>query len=495
MPFSKVCPYVAVLLIILFSNPAFSQVRILNTAGDADFPLLIGQHDGLIVEASGRQTESLGLYQIDPNQLEISNQYVELQTTFDFLFPVGPFETPILNDSLRCRTFGVLNDDNQLVIGRLALATDFSGYKYQQDTLLDGLFLRFSYKTYDQYSVLKPVIKGSGSQSARHFVFLFPKALEQPMLIVSGSPLFSIQAAAIYDSTLVTFERPSTPTSPNTTRLVFRDFNGTLLDSIEVDITTTNIVEFEIVNDSIAYFFLEDENYTGVDLSRYAVDVVNYKTNTRKTLTVGKTGTLMEVQIPFQGMAVAPDQSLYVGGTHFTPPYHSGTILPSDPLLAEAERSVFITKIRADGMFMWEHNFGGETNYFLTSVSTDSAGNCIAMGSYYDWQTNPDDKRDIFILKLDPDGNVISSTHEALAEPQTTPQLFPNPAHTTAHLRWPNLKTGFTYRVTDALGRTHLSGRSNTPELALDISALSSGLYFVEVQAGDQRHTLRLVRA
>ncbi|MFW5658521.1 MAG: T9SS type A sorting domain-containing protein [Bacteroidota bacterium] len=153
-----------------------------------------------------------------------------------------------------------------------------------------------------------------------------------------------------------------------------------------------------------------------------------------------------------------------------------------------------IARVNNAGELVWQRDFGGDADYHLTSMTVGTDGAVYGAGSVHDWRVNGDGKRDIFILKLDPDGNVITSTHEALAEPQTTPQLFPNPAHTTAHLRWPSLKTGFTYRVTDALGRTHLSGRSTTPELALDVSALSSGLYFVVVQVGDQRHTLRLVR-
>ena len=126
------------------------------------------------------------------------------------------------------------------------------------------------------------------------------------------------------------------------------------------------------------------------------------------------------------------------------------------------------------------------------TVGTDGA--VYGAGSVHNWQTNPDGKRDIFILKLDPEGNVITSTHEALAQPRAAPQLFPNPASTIAHIQWPNLKGGFTYTLRDALGRTHLSGMSATSELELDVSTLSSGLYFIELQHGEKRHTLRLVR-
>ena len=197
----------------------------------------------------------------------------------------------------------------------------------------------------------------------------------------------------------------------------------------------------------------------------------------------------MSTMAGYEAAAVNKKGELFVGASIFSPPYNWDTLFTGF-----SNRELFLAKITPKGELAWERTFGGDANYVLTSVNTDSAGNCIAMGSYYDWQNNPDGKRKIFILKLSPEGEVITSTHEALTEPQTQPRLYPNPAGHAVRVRWPGLKTGYTYEIYDALGKRVLHGESPTGEAAIDVSALSMGVYSVRVQSKLGTHTLRLVR-
>lgn len=87
--------------------------------------------------------------------------------------------------------------------------------------------------------------------------------------------------------------------------------------------------------------------------------------------------------------------------------------------------------------------------------------------------------------------NIVTSVSEPLSE---SIRLYPNPSTTSTRIEWRGQTSGFTYSLSDALGRTLLNGKAHQNDVELDVSTLAAGLYFVELQSATQRHTLRLVR-
>jgi Zn-dependent metalloprotease len=74
-------------------------------------------------------------------------------------------------------------------------------------------------------------------------------------------------------------------------------------------------------------------------------------------------------------------------------------------------------------------------------------------------------------------------------------QLFPNPAQDAATIRLEGVQGSVSFRLTDALGRVHLTGEGESNgsfERRLPLQGLSAGIYFVELRAGDARAVQRL---
>jgi hypothetical protein len=77
---------------------------------------------------------------------------------------------------------------------------------------------------------------------------------------------------------------------------------------------------------------------------------------------------------------------------------------------------------------------------------------------------------------------------DVIGEPRTTPQVYQRGLH--LHVSEPN---AIRVRISDLLGKAVLSAQG-ADDLDVDLSPLTSGIYFAEVQAGNERVMRKIVR-
>jgi hypothetical protein len=89
----------------------------------------------------------------------------------------------------------------------------------------------------------------------------------------------------------------------------------------------------------------------------------------------------------------------------------------SSILISAGLADVFIQKLDSEGNFQWAKSFGGESSDEGFAICHDAAGNVYTTGAFYslvDFDPGPQSsilssqgERDIFVQKLDPDGNFL----------------------------------------------------------------------------------------
>lgn len=84
----------------------------------------------------------------------------------------------------------------------------------------------------------------------------------------------------------------------------------------------------------------------------------------------------------------------------------------------------------------------------------------------------------------------VTSTQELLTE---TLEVFPNPARTSIQIKWPiDLNAQVNYQLMNSLGQTLQYG-TVFPQEALDVSQLTAGTYFLQLQAGARTFVSQVV--
>lgn len=123
---------------------------------------------------------------------------------------------------------------------------------------------------------------------------------------------------------------------------------------------------------------------------------------------------------------VLEDLSIDPMGNVYTTGYFQGTV-DFDPgtgtnnLTSVGNRDIFISKLDASGNFVWAKNIGGSSSDFGTGITTDASGNVYITGSFISSTMdvdpgpgtatlNSNGTRDVFVLKLDANGNYAWGT-------------------------------------------------------------------------------------
>jgi len=86
-----------------------------------------------------------------------------------------------------------------------------------------------------------------------------------------------------------------------------------------------------------------------------------------------------------------------------------------------------LNKLDDAGNVVWEKYYGGDYFYLLWSVIATRDSGCLMVGMSYDWQTANGEERDIWIVKVGPDGEFVS-TEPTIGLPKETYSIYPNPA-------------------------------------------------------------------
>ena len=123
---------------------------------------------------------------------------------------------------------------------------------------------------------------------------------------------------------------------------------------------------------------------------------------------------------------VLEDLTIDPMGNVYTTGYFQGTV-DFDPgagtnnLTSVGNRDIFVSKIDASGNFVWAKNIGGSSSDYGNGITADALGNVYVTGSFISstmdvdpgpgtTTLNSNGTRDVFVLKLDANGNFVWGT-------------------------------------------------------------------------------------
>ena len=190
-------------------------------------------------------------------------------------------------------------------------------------------------------------------------------------------------------------------------------------------------------------------------------------------------------------ISIDTSANIYITGyyTSSTLPLGTTILTNSDTNMFE----IFVAKYNGSGDVVWANgtsatDFSGNTIYNQpVSIANDNAGNVYVSGYFVG---NTITFGDITIPNPTPDTSVVflakySSTSGVpiFTQSQGDINIYPNPV--TALLNITDAQTINQIIITDLLGQVVYSKDVNSYNLQVDMSNLSSGLYFIKVN-GDQ---------
>ena len=158
----------------------------------------------------------------------------------------------------------------------------------------------------------------------------------------------------------------------------------------------------------------------------------------------------------------------------------------------------------------------GYTNFSGTSSATPMVAGCvIVLQSYYFGLTgtymSPSVMRNLLKTTGIPQGTGVPGNIGPLPDMQAAIQqiisnlsvqdenffavsVYPNPAQNSFFIRLPDVLTTFSAQVYDAVGRKVLYKQNLNSDSQIDITALPSGMYFVEIMAGGKSTVKKLLK-
>ncbi|MBI4646071.1 MAG: T9SS type A sorting domain-containing protein [Bacteroidia bacterium] len=125
----------------------------------------------------------------------------------------------------------------------------------------------------------------------------------------------------------------------------------------------------------------------------------------------------------------------------------------------------------------WQKYYGGDAYYKLWSVKATSDGGCLLLGTRYNY-LNHADMRDIYIIKLDENGNLTSINNPEIKVKEII--VYPNPVTESIYLQTA-LKQSMDFEFYDITGKKVLQKKNVDSKSVINIKHLHSGMYFYRI--------------
>jgi|GEM_PF-1354599 len=162
---------------------------------------------------------------------------------------------------------------------------------------------------------------------------------------------------------------------------------------------------------------------------------------------------------------------------------------------------IYIMKLDANGNLKWKNLLGGSgSDYANASVILSEGGYAISGYTYSndgDFDGFAKGEADIFIMKLDTNGNLNNTTSiNEFSEPTTTLSVYPNPFSNSTTVSYKvETASNVSIELLNTLGQTIEVLREDytdigTYQLPLNISTLSSGMYSVRMRSGSMNEVV-----
>jgi len=162
---------------------------------------------------------------------------------------------------------------------------------------------------------------------------------------------------------------------------------------------------------------------------------------------------------------------------------------------------VFVIRLNSYGNIVWTKTFGGRSIEEVYSITTSTDGGFVLTG----WTSSNDGdftglnkgRSDIFVMKLDSNGNLNNTTSiNKFSEPTTTLSVYPNPFSNSTTVSYKvNTPSNVRIELLNTLGQTIEVLREDysdigTYQLPLNFSTLSSGMYSVRMRSGSMNEVV-----
>lgn len=162
---------------------------------------------------------------------------------------------------------------------------------------------------------------------------------------------------------------------------------------------------------------------------------------------------------------------------------------------------IYVLKLDSNGNVSWKKTFGGSGSEVGISLSTTTDGGYVLTGgtSSNDCDFSGMNKggSDIFVMKLDSNGNLNNTTSiNEFNEPTTTLSVHPNPFSNSTSVSYKvNTPSNVRIELLNTLGQTIEVLREDytdigTYQLPLNVSTLSSGMYSVRMRSGSMNEVV-----
>jgi len=134
-----------------------------------------------------------------------------------------------------------------------------------------------------------------------------------------------------------------------------------------------------------------------------------------------------------------------------------------------------LNKMDEAGNVLWEKYYKGDAfNILWTVIATRDSG-CLMLGTSYDWQTANGNERDIWIVKVGPDGLLVSA-NETMQMPEAAYKVFPNPASGYFYIQG-SFALPATIELYDLTGRQVFRQPVTSNKQQINVGSLTGGLY------------------
>lgn len=171
--------------------------------------------------------------------------------------------------------------------------------------------------------------------------------------------------------------------------------------------------------------------------------------------------------------------SAYIGGTHV---FFLDTFTNPSPFVNQNRYFLLANINTQTGTVNWQKFYGGFANFDLYHIKATSDGGCILIGSYFDWKKTNHNNRDVYIIKVDKNGNYNSNINININSSELNKAIivYPNPTHNLLYINTGlinNLKIEF-YSVS---GKLVKSNTLKTGINSVKINQFPNGVYLYKI--------------
>lgn len=168
------------------------------------------------------------------------------------------------------------------------------------------------------------------------------------------------------------------------------------------------------------------------------------------------------------------DENIFIGGTT--------NMDYSNPFFSNFDSWFHLVKTNNEITLIWEQLYGGDAYYHLYSILATRDGGCIMVGNRYDFETQMQE-RDIYIAKVDIDGNIVWVQEFTIGN--TLLSLYPNPGHNQVFIN-----TKFEEKIFKLLnlsGQVVLSQKLSSNQITINTEFLNPGIYLYIVSDASKK--------